>query len=51
MPIEVFLQPLKECGGEAAFWNNLSWDLLIIPQNGPTQLSQFTLRHRPELFV
>ncbi len=37
---------MKECGGEAAFWNRLSWDLLIIPQRDATQLSQFTLRHR-----
>ena len=40
---------VSECGGEAAFWNTLSWDLLIIPQQGATQLSKVTLRHRTPL--
>ncbi len=41
-PVKIGGATVKECGGGAAFWNTLSWDLLIIPQQDATQLSQLT---------
>ncbi len=48
-PVKIGGATVNECGGEAAFWNTLSWVLLIIPLQDATQLSQFTLRHRTRL--
>ena len=38
-PVNIGGATVRECGGEAAFWNTPSWVLLIIPHNQPTQLS------------